>query len=115
MIKVLQRIKKVFKTRWKRFLFWYFFICIWLMCGTGIPNMYYLIPIKSIAVFVAWGMTCDNGYFLGPSFYRNLTVNFIIGLILDLIVSVLIIIVCFILDIDATPFLSVNFLSSHNA
>lgn len=104
---MLQRLIKVFKTRWKRFLFCYFLVCIWSIFGTGIPNIYYLIPVKAVAVLVAWGMACDNGYLFGPSFYSNLIMNFIIGLILLAIASVIIIIICFILGIDYTPFLGI--------
>ncbi|MDF2858048.1 MAG: hypothetical protein K0Q87_3899 [Neobacillus sp.] len=104
---MLERLKKVFPKRWKRFLFCYFFACILVIYGTDIPNLYYLIPVKATAVLVAWGMTCDNGYFGGPSFYSNLLINIIIGFILMAIVIVLIIIICSILGIDFTPFLGI--------
>jgi len=75
-----------------------------IMYGTDIPgisNIYYLLPVK---VLVAWGLTCDNGHFGGPSFYRNLIINLIIGIILMVMVRVLVIMVCFILGIDSAPF-----------
>jgi len=102
---MLKRLKKVFVERWKRFWVCYFLICALVTYGTNIPNLYYLIPVKVIAVGVAWLMTCDQGRFLGSSYYRNMIINCFIGFMLMLIVLVLIIIVCSILGIDFTPFL----------
>jgi len=98
---MLQRLKTVFLKRWKRFLFFYFIACIMTMYETGISNIYYLMPVK---ILLAWGLTCDNGHFGGPSFYRNLIINLIIGIILMVMVRVLVIMVCFILGIDSAPF-----------
>ena len=99
---MLQRFKIVFLKRWKRFLFCYFFTWGWIIYGTGIPDISYMIPVK---VTMAWLMTCHNGYLGGPSFYRNMIINLFIGFMLMVIVTILIIIVCSILGIDATPFL----------
>jgi len=98
---MLQRLKTVFLKRWKRFLFFYFIACIMTMYETGISNIYYLMPVK---ILLAWGLTCDNGHFGGPSFYRNLIINFIIGIISMVLLMVLVPLVCFILGIDSALF-----------
>ncbi|MBU2700776.1 hypothetical protein Ga0466249_001881 [Sporomusaceae bacterium BoRhaA] len=102
--------KKMIRKRWKFLIIVYFLVCAFSVYQTGVPNIYYLIPIKAIAVPSAWGITraVFNGFTDGVTKLIDSIEIIITSFILWAIASILIIIVCFILGIDSTPFFDIT-------
>jgi hypothetical protein len=98
--------KEIVKTRWKYLLGGYIFGYIWFLSKTGVPNIYYLIPIKTIAVPIGWifgNMIYRPLHSLQPT-VGNAIGTILLGLLLWAIAAGLVAIVCWILGVDPTPF-----------
>jgi len=103
---MFSKLIEIGKVRWKYILAGY--IAGWLIPRyvEGIPNIYYLFPIKGVAIGVAW--TIGNALYIG--FHGpekddfNPIIHPIIGMALALIALFLINIVCGVLGINPRPF-----------
>ena len=109
---MLQRIKVLFKERWKYLLVGYLFGYIFPLIMEGIPSWYYLIPIKLTGVIFA--LTIGNALYYGiiekPSFFRAVYIG------IKFVLLVVIIVFLFYLlqkifnyyGIDISPLISIN-------
>jgi len=101
---MFRKFKEIFKTRWKYLLTFYIFGYAVSLQQTGVPNMYYLIPIKATAVTIGWALGASISHRgLSPSWVISVVYT-ISGFILGAIVGVLVTIVCWVLGIDPMPF-----------
>jgi len=111
--KIFRRAKEIVKKSWKFLLLGYIFGCFISLNAIGVPNIYYLIPIKATAVLIGWG--------IGSSIHRALAKrdrkkdvyrisladgveDAFFALFLWAVASALVTIVCWGLCIDPMPF-----------
>lgn len=106
-------IKEIIREGWRYLLVVYLVGCIVPLLMDGVPNWYYLIPIKVSAIGIGW--------LLGVALYRARTVrerptepfhelwfaafgHGVFSMTLCAIFAAMIMIVCWLLRIDPTPF-----------
>lgn len=101
-----------FEKRWKYLLVAYVLGYISPLVSSGVPNIYYLIPIKIGAFFTAWMM--GNGFYIAATerppvftlaYYGVL--YFISGVILSIILFIPLLILCIIFGIDINIFIGI--------
>ena len=110
---MFRRAKEIVKKSWKFLLLGYIFGYFISLNAIGVPNIYYLIPIKATAVLMGWG--------IGSAIHRALAkrdrkkdvyrISLAAGVedtffafILWAVASALVTIVCWGLGIDPMPF-----------
>jgi len=93
----------IVQTRWKYLLTFYIFGYAISLYDTGVPNIYYLIPIKATAVGLGWALGASISHRGCPTWVISVVYT-LSGILMAATVAILVTIVCWVLKIDPMPF-----------